>query len=141
MGMAPAGAPEGMASGAVGVFMAERGAWTSAAAPATRPAPARIGAHFLEGAVGQQALDALLHELLGRHALQLAQGVAQRAAQQAGHDAGVAVRAAHGFVDDAIDQAQVLQARGDDCQRLGGLGRLSALRHRMDAQPSGEITA
>ncbi|CUJ22821.1 Uncharacterised protein [Achromobacter sp. 2789STDY5608633] len=54
----------------------------------------------------------------------MAQGVAQRAAQQARHDARVAVRAAHGFVDDAVDQAQVLQARGDDGQRLGGLGRL-----------------
>ena len=43
--------------------------------------------------------------------------------------------------DDLVDQPQLLQARGGDAQRLGGFRRvLRAIFHRIDAQPSGEIT-
>ena len=53
----------------------------------------------------------------------------------------VAVRAADRLVDDLVDQAQRLQAVRGDAQRFGGFRRLArTVFHRIEAQPSGEIT-
>src|SRR5690606_33948555 len=61
----------------------------------------------------------MIDELLGRHAGDLAQRIGQCPAQLPRHHDRIAMRTAHGFIHDAIDQTQVLQTRGSNCQRLG----------------------
>ncbi len=89
-------------------------------------------------------MHALLNKLLGRHALELAQGIAQRAAQQAWAMTGGSRWAPPTRLAD--DRGRPGPGPSGACavmaQRFGGVGR--ACRrcvHRIEAQPSGEITA
>ncbi len=48
--------------------------------------------------------------------------------------------AAKGLVDDAVDDPKRLKVGRGDLHRFGCFGALSAVRHRIEAQPSGEMT-
>src|SRR5690606_8558511 len=77
------------------------------------------GTSLLVAPIGHEPLESLIDKLLGSKARHLPQGVGQSAAELARHDDGVAVRAAHGFVDHAIDQPEVFEARRGNRQGLG----------------------
>src|SRR5690606_5550352 len=57
------------------------------------------GTSLLVTPIGHESLKTLVDKLLRRQARHLPQGVGQGAAKLACHDDGVAVCAAHGFVD------------------------------------------
>ena len=116
-----------------------RGAARRAPATAGRPA-ASAGGDLLELAIRQDLVLARLEQRVERLLLQRAQRFGQRLLERHHHRGGVAMGAARRLVDDLVDQAELLQARRRDAERFGGFGRLSADFHRIDAQPSGEIT-
>ena len=122
---------------------APRHAQASRDAARRRGAAARgsAGRDFLELAVAEDLVLALLEQRVDRLLLQLAQRLGQRLLQRDHHRRVVAVRAAQRLGDDLVDEAELLQPRRGDAEGLGGLRRRCRRDfHRIDAQPSGEIT-
>src|SRR3546814_5355161 len=83
---------------------------------AARPniAPARpLAVDLLEAAVRHQALEAMLDELVRRHARQLPQRIGKRPAQLTRHGGRIAVGRAHGHIEDTdIHPKQPGKGRG-----------------------------
>nr|GEU28296.1 hypothetical protein [Tanacetum cinerariifolium] len=78
---------------------------------------------FLELAVTHQLFVAGFDQVLGFHALELAQRVGQGALEHGGHGFRIAVGAAQRFVDDLVDQADGFEAVRRQAQRFGSVGR------------------
>src|SRR3546814_10067615 len=87
--------------------------WSSDVCSSDLPniAPARpLAVDLLEAAVRHQALEAMLDELVRRHARQLPQRIGKRPAKLTRHGGRIAVGAAHGLVDDPVDQPKLFKA-------------------------------
>ena len=78
--------------------------------------------------------------LVHRNGIERVEFVQQHGLEPLRHLRRVAVRAADGFADHLVDQAQFLQPPGGEAELFGRILALSADFHRIDAQPSGEIT-
>ena len=68
------------------------------------------------------------------------EGLLERIADRRDRLAGCAVRAAERLGDELVDHAELVQVLGGQPHRLRRRGASSPLRHRIAAQPSGEIT-
>ena len=98
-----------------------------------------VGLGVGEAAIAIEARVAPVDQLFDLEIRQLAPGIAQCALEEGRHLTMIAVRAAHGLVHDLVHQPQRLEAVRGDAQGFGRIAR-SLVFHRIDAQPSGEIT-
>src|SRR6266511_1236179 len=97
---------------------------TGATCAGSTRARASAGSDLLESAIREQLVLARLEQRVEWLLGQLTQRVGQRLLERNHNRRMIAVRAAERFVDDLVDEAELLQARRGDAEDLGRFGRL-----------------